>query len=362
MICCLSPNGSVVHRGPEPPAQLVVGTVDGVTTLERQAPGPSWKVARHSLAGLHVGALLFEPGRDALFAATHGGGVHASADRGRTWEPRTRGLTIPHVWTLASVERNGAPVLYAGAEPARLFRSIDYGASWEELPALRSVPGTERWMFPPPPHVAHVKNIAFDPGDSRIMFVGVEQGALLKSSDDGQSWRELDEYARPDDVYEKDIHRLVICPSDPKRIYMTTGDGLYMSADGGETWEHLTTRAARIAYPDALLLSPFDDDVLFMAGGGADPPEWRRTGTADSGIVVSEDGGRTWRSPERGLPPRLHGNVDALSMHARPGGFTIFAGTTDGEIFASEDGGAGWALIASGLAPISSAGHYLSLR
>jgi photosystem II stability/assembly factor-like uncharacterized protein len=253
-------------------------------------------------------------------------------DGGNTWEPRTRGLASDHVWSLASVERNGDIILYAGTEPAYLFQSTDYGATWDELPALRSVPGRERWLFPPPPHIAHVKSIAFDPRDSRTLYVGVEQGALLKSTDAGQSWSEFDDYVRPGDVFYKDVHRLAICPSDPEMIYMSGGDGLYVSADSGATWDQLTSlRSVRIGYPDAFVVSPFDNRVLFVAGAATDPPR---------------------------LPEPLQTNIEGMSVQSWPGGFSIFAGTATGEVFASDDGGDTWALIASGLAPVSQSTHY----
>jgi photosystem II stability/assembly factor-like uncharacterized protein len=159
------------------------------------------------------------------------------------------------VWTLAASARDGAVVLYAGTEPAYLFESADYGESWSELPALRAVPGRGRWTYPPPPHRAHVKNVVFDPRDGRTMLLGVEQGALLRSIDGGASWEELDSFASADDSYYKDVHRIVVSPSNPRTLYLSSGDGLYGSTDGGATWEHLIPPDGPIGYPDALLLA-----------------------------------------------------------------------------------------------------------
>jgi photosystem II stability/assembly factor-like uncharacterized protein len=361
MTTCLAPNGPSVYATEGSPRQLVVATADGVVTLERQGAGGAWDVARRELKGLHISSLLFEPRRGGLFAGVHDGGLYASMDGGQTWERRMRGITQEHVFTLASVERDGGVVLYAGTEPVPLFESTDYGETWEELPTLAGVPGTDRWMFPAPPNIAHVKDIIFDPRDSRTMYVGVEQGALLKSTDAGRTWRELDRYSKPDDPVYKDVHRLVMRPSNPDALYMTGGAGLYLSTDGGETWEQLSTTRARIGYPDALLISPFDNDLMFMAGAIASPGEWRRTHDADAGIARSRDGGRTWELLTRGLPEHIYGNMEAMSMSVWPDGFAMFAGTTDGDVFASEDQGESWSRIAGGLAPVSKGGHYRAL-
>ena len=114
-------------------------------------------------------------------------------------------------------------------------------------------------------------------------------------------------------------------------------------------------------YPDSLLLAPDDDHTLFMAGGSAAPPEWRRVGNANAGVVRSRDGGRTWERTEQGLPTPLRANVEAMALAAWPGGFSLFLGTTDGDVFGSDDGGASWQAVALHLPPVSQSSHYRDL-
>jgi len=359
MDATLAPNGATKYAGQDRCGRLHVATTDGVVTLERSGAG--WQEAGRSLAGCHISSLLFEPRRGGLFAGVHDGGLYASLDGGKTWERRMRGITQEHVFTVAATERDGAIVLYAGTEPAHLFQSTDYGETWEELPSLRNVPETEAWTFPAPPHDAHVKDVTFDPRDTHTIYVSIEQGALLKSTDAGQTWRELKEYSRPEDPVYRDLHRLVLRPSNPDQMYFTGGAGLYYSADGGETWEHLSDHNARIGYPDGLLLSPEDDKVLIMSGANNNPGTWRQSHDANAGVARSRDGGRTWEMVTRGLPDHIKGNIEAMSMAVRPGGFDIFAGTTDGDVFATENQGESWSHIAGGLAPVSKGGHYMPL-
>jgi hypothetical protein len=75
----------------------------------------------------------------------------------------------------------------------------------------------------------------------------------------------------------------------------------------------------------------------------------------------SRDGGRTWETCGRGLPDNLRANVEAMSLAAYPGGFSLFAGTTDGEMYGSDDRGETWTLIARELDAISKVGHYRNL-
>ena len=70
-------------------------------------------------------------------------------------------MTSKDVYSLAAIEQNGGVMLYAGTQPASLFRSRDLGRNWVELPALRQVPSAKHWTFPAPPHLAHTKMMVF---------------------------------------------------------------------------------------------------------------------------------------------------------------------------------------------------------
>lgn len=358
---CLSPNGMSRFDLDAAPTRLLVATADGLVALERAGPGAAWRVGATVLAGQHVSTLTALPHRNGVLAGTHGDGVYYSADGVSGWEKRNDGLTLPDIYTLAAVERAGRTILYAGTQPASLFRSDDLGRSWAELAAIRQVPGTEHWVFPAPPRIAHTKMLAIHPRDPDTIYAAIEQGALLKTSDGGKSWRELDGYSREDDRAYKDIHQIVLRQSDPTQMLMTTGVGLYTSSDAGEHWERLTGADFRLAYPDHLMLSP-DERVLFLSGGATDPGEWRHSHDAGTTIVRSRDLGRSWDMTQRGAKITPHANIEAMTVVAYPGGYSLFLANTDGEVYASEDGGDSWAEIAGTLAPVSKGNHYALLQ
>jgi photosystem II stability/assembly factor-like uncharacterized protein len=159
-----------------------------------------------------------------------------------------------------------------------------------------------------------------------------------------------------------DVHRLVINPTDPNRLYVPGGDGLYGSRDGGQTWTHLANRAMRIGYPDGLVMHPRLQRLMFMAGAIEDPLSFERDGTANSHIARSQDGGEHWEILTRGFPSQMRANVEALAMEVSGDEWRVFAGTTDGEIYSSGEGGRHWRRIASGLPPISKLFHYEALE
>lgn len=358
MILCLSPNGPMAHEGPAD--RVLVATTAGVETLALGAGG--WRCEGLTLEGRHVSALMVEPTRGGVFAGVHGEGVYRSEDGGRSWAPASDGIDLPNIFSLNCNELDGAVRLFAGSEPVCLFRSLDYGRSWESLPAIGQMPGREKWTFPAPPFVAHLKSIALDPRDAEVLYGCIEQGALMKSADGGRTWRELDAYAREDDRWYHDIHKVVPLASDPDRIVMSTGVGLYRSADAGETWEKLTGSGFEIGYPDHLIVSPLDEDTMFVAGAADSPDVWRATKMAMATVLKSVDGGRTWADSSRGLPQRGRAAIEAMSLAAGPGGFTLFLGNTDGEVYESRDGAQSWTCIASGLAPVSKSVHAANLK
>ncbi len=351
MALTLSHGGPTIFRSPAPSRQVLVGTIQGVVCIERDSDGREWRVAHRTLTDKHIHALLIEPESGTIFAGVNHGSIFASDDDGHTWERRDKGLTHDDVYSLACTRLSGGVRLFAGTEPAHLFSSDDLGRGWTELPALRSV-DTSRWNFPAPPHVAHTKHITFHPNDPSTVFVGVEQGGLLKSTDAGSTFRVIP-------GMDDDVHRTVINPLNPDRMYVTTGIGTYVSGDGGKTWEQWTDRHHEIGgYPDLLVLHPRQPDLMFVASAEKGPGAWRQDHYAGSRISKSTDGGKTWKILRQGLPDRLRPAFEAMCLEDWGESFSLFAATATGEVWCSDDGGEHWSEVISGLAPISKGNHY----
>jgi photosystem II stability/assembly factor-like uncharacterized protein len=356
MLICLSPNGRAEYTGAEPATRLLVGTVKGVTTLERAGKAEPWRMTSTTLEGRQISALVPVPSAGLVFAGIAGHGLYASADEGRTWDLRTNGLKIDHVFAMAVDERGAQPVLYAGMLPPALYRSADLGMTWEEIPSLNNVPDADKWNFRAPPGAPHVKNIAVHPTDPDTLYVCIEQGGLMVSHDRGATWTETLTWFRPDDTFYRDAHRVAIRRSDPREIYMATGDGLCKTVDGGLTWERLTTGSEGVGYPDALFIDPEDESTVYIAGAGGHPGTWDNV-TARPSFLRGTSGGHQWQELRGGFPTPMCGNIEAVSMLHTPGNLSFFAGTAVGEVYASEDRAATWHKIAD-VEPISKAGHY----
>jgi photosystem II stability/assembly factor-like uncharacterized protein len=355
MAIALSHGGATIYSSPMPSKEVLIGTREGVVAIARQTSDSEWRVTNRAITDKHISAIIREPESGLMFAGAFHGSVHASADDGKTWEPRDNGLSQSNVYSLAAQRVNGRVRLFVGTEPAHLFVSDDLGLHWTELPALRSVPSVPKWNFPAPPHIGHVKHINFDPENPATIYASIEVGGLLRSTDGGEHWEEFP------GLYE-DVHRLMIHPSDPKFLYAVTGRGLYVGPDSGTRWDQWTKREDEVGgYPDGFVFRPSDPKVMFMTAAHDAPGTWRTTHFAGARISRSTDGGRTWQILRNGLPDRLQASIEAFCLEEAGGSCSIFAATTSGEVFASEDLGEHWKKIISGLPPISKAGHYRNL-
>lgn len=350
MITGLSYGGPTMSSTPERPDELLVGTIHGLFLLHREGDGQSWDVARRGLDDFHIGQILVDPESGLIFVGTFSDGIYCSADEGKTWERRGTGLS-GQIFCLAASRHSGGLRLYAGTEPPHLYYSDDLGSTWADLPSFQSVPHMDVWTFPADPHIAHLKHINFAPDDEATLYASVEMGGLYKSTDSGETWSEI-----PGMDY--DVHRTVIDPSDPKRIFTSGGNGLYATTDGGASWEQLTTGEDNIVggYPDFMVLDPKNPQTLFVAGALRGPATWPASGLADARICRSDDGGRTWTRVRGGLPDPMQPAIESMCLSHWGESFSLFVGTTAGEVYCSDDSGVEWSRIATGLPTIAKGG------
>lgn len=151
--------------------------------------------------------------------------------------------------------------------------------------------------------------------DGSLVVAGHD--VLMASPDSGATWQGISA-----DLPSVDIHGFTLDPADPSRMwaYLATG-GLWESIDGGTTWSRV--REDNVAFP------------LAVRGQNGT----RLLGVDATGLVGSEDGGRTWSS--LGEPP----TYPMTALAAAADGQTLYAGSPDG-LFTSADGGRTWRKLA----------------
>lgn len=265
-----------------------------------------------------------------MVACTGRAGIFRSDDGGSSWQERNQGIVYKELWSLARHPATGE--LYAGSGPASVFKSTDGGDTWTFCEQIHKLRETRDWDFPQPPHVAHVRWLAFPGGDPSLVMAAVEVGWMLRSTDGGATWENVQ------DGIERDSHSLAFMPDDPEVVMATTGNGLFRSSDGGRSFSRVTEGVAHL-YMTQIVVHPERPKVLFTAGAETPPHLWfRRPEGANSGFYRSDDQGLSWRRLTGGLPEVLRAAPRAVCGDpADPDAF--YVGMIDGSVWLSEDGG-----------------------
>lgn len=228
-----------------------------------------------------------------VFVGTFEDGLHRSTDGGGEFDAIEAGFESDAVMSLA-VSPHDPEVVYAGTEPSRVYRSTDGGDTWEHLDGITDLPSEDEWYFPPRPHTHHVRWIEVDPFDPDRLYVGIEAGALVLSTDGGRTWRERPEGSR------RDNHSLATHADREGRVYSAAGDGYAESDDGGETWERLHDGLDH-TYCWSVAPDPGDPDrVIVSSASGASRAHTAET--AESYVYRKRGAGAWERLVDRGLP------------------------------------------------------------
>ena len=156
-----------------------VGHTDGI--LISKPGSQDWS----ALAGEDIVALAHDSQNPSLIlAGSYGRGLFKSSDSGANWSHVE--LDVEYIRTIAFSSCEPGTV-YLGIEPAELFRSRDSGETWECL-HIRRLPEAADWSLPYSPRSGALRTIALHPTNPLIIYGGVEQGGVIKSTDGGKNW------------------------------------------------------------------------------------------------------------------------------------------------------------------------------
>jgi len=248
------------------------------------APASPW--SRLGTQDVHSLAFVGDVPDRLLFG--HHGGISASSDGGRTWQPLG---TRSDAMSLGAA--SDGSIVIAGHEVFAASR--DDGRTWGNIPA--ALPSLD------------IHGFARDPGDPARMWAYPATGGLWESRDGGQAWARVQQ--------ENVLFPVAVSATGATRLFGVTADGLAASDDGGRTWRSVATPEI---YPIAGLAATTDGSVLVAAGRG--------------GLARSVDGGATWSV----LP--FDGKPAAIAVTAQ--GQSIGIVTQSTEFFRSDDGGQTW--------------------
>ena len=210
---------------------------------------------------------------------------------------------------------------------------------------MRSMATVRHWTFPGPPFLAHVKSIGLDPDDPEKVLGAVEEGWLVRSTDGGKSWENLQ------DGTEFDSHTAQVLPGSGV-VISTSGKGVMRSEDGGDSFV-ATNDGLERRYVTGVAFHPSRPERILAAAAEVPPPFWRRPEGASGAFFRSTNQGRTWTKVVDGVPEWFHAAPRSITQDPLDPE-TAYIGMTDGTVWATADGGDTFRTIIEGVpAPVT---------
>ena len=365
--------------------RVLVGTRKGAFVLTADGRRSQWDVSGPHFAGweiYHVKGSPVEPNR--LYASQTSGWfgqmIQRSDDGGQRWYPpgsnpdeltgedgMPKGESnkfvyqgevgthqwydgTQHPWEFKRIwhlepSLTDPDTIYAGAEDAALFKTMDGGKTWQELAALRSA---KAHLWQPGAGGMCLHTILLHPTDPDRIYVAISAAGVFRTDDSGKTWQPVNsglkspyELPDPDAEVGHCVHRIAMHPSRPDVLFMQKHWDVMRSDNAGDQWREISGNLpsdfgfpidVHAHEPETIYVVPITSDAEHF------PPEGRLR------VYRSRTGGDEWQALTNGLPQKnCYVNIlrDAMSIDTlEPCG--VYFGTTGGQVYLSADSGDTW--------------------
>jgi photosystem II stability/assembly factor-like uncharacterized protein len=375
--------------------RVLVGTKKGAFILTSDGQRKNWEVDGPHFAGwemYHLKGSPVDPNR--IYASQSSGWfgqiIQRSDDGGKTWEAPGGGLTTTpegfpkaesnrfvyegevgthkwydgtqHPWEFKRVWHiepsfTDPDTAYSGVEDAAIFKTVDGGKTWKELPGLRNTKGN---LWQPGAGGMAVHTILLDPKNEKRMFVAISAAGAFRTDDGGATWKPINrglksnyELPDPDAEVGHCVHRIAMHPSRPDVLFMQKHWDVLRTDNAGDEWREVSGNLpSDFGFP--IDVHAHEPETIYVVPIKSDSEHFPPDGKLR--VYRSKTGGNEWEALTQGLPQKdCYVNVlrDAMCVDQMdPCG--IYFGTTGGQVYGSADGGDSWNAIVHDLPAVYS--------
>jgi hypothetical protein len=384
--------------------RVLVGTRKGAFILNSDGKRDKWEISGPQFAGWEIYHMKSSPVDPTRIYASQtsswfGQVIQRSDDGGKTWhqpgtppgEPTTTPEGMPkgesnkfvydtsaetgkpltthqfydgtarpwefkRVWHLEP-SLSDPDTVYAGVEDAALFRSTDGGQTWHELAGLRGHGTGDKWA--PGAGGLCLHTILLDPSNSRRMYTAISSAGAFRTEDAGKSWKPITKGLHslyiPDPTAEIGhcVHRIAMHPSRPNVLFMQKHWDVMRSDNAGDSW-HEVSGNLPTDFGFVIDVHAHEPETLYVVPIKSDSEHFPPDGKLR--VYRSRSGGNEWEGLTKGLPQSdCYVNVlrDSMAVDSLDQ-CGIYFGTTGGQVYASADAGDTWAPIVRDLPPVLS--------
>jgi hypothetical protein len=351
--------------------RVLVGTRKGAFVITSDAARKQWEINGPYFGGWEIYHLKGSPVNPNRVYASQSSGwfgqvIQRSDDGGKTWEavgnkfiyqgePGThqwydgsqRPWAFKRVWKIEP-SLTDAETVYAGVEDAALFKSADGGQTWQELDGLRSVKGH---LWAPGAGGMCLHTIIQDASDPKRMFIAISAAGAFRTDDGGLTWRAINKGLQsgselPDPTAEVGhcVHCIAMHPDRPERLFMQKHWDVMRTDNAGDEWYEVSGNLPT-DFGFTIGVHAHEPDTIYVVPIKSDSEHYPLDGKLR--VYRSRSGGNEWEALTNGLPQsNCFVNVyrSAMSIDSlNPCG--VYFGTTGGQVYCSIDGGDHWDTI-----------------
>jgi len=369
--------------------RVLVGTRKGAFVLTSDGKRDKWDVSGPHFAGWEIYHLKGSPADPNRLYASQSSGwfgqiIQRSDDGGKTWhQPGTApGEPLPQFPAKASnkfvydtTAETGKPLtthqfydgtqhpwefkrvwhlepsladpgtVYAGVEDAAIFRSTDGGESWNELPGLRGHGTGPNWQ--PGAGGMCLHTIILDPSNPQRIYIAISAAGAFRTDDGGKTWKPINRGLRSQYIPDQDaevghcVHHIAMNPSRPNVLFMQKHWDVMRSDNAGDQWVEVSGNLPT-DFGFAIDVHTHEPETIYVVPIKSDSEHYVHEGKLR--VFRSRTGGNEWEPLTKGLPQKnCYVNVlrDAMAVDSLDK-CGIYFGTSGGQVYASADAGDSW--------------------